>query len=101
MISLVEINKDSLVECQWCNIKSKAIEWNDLTFAQCFTREMKRAFRNIYDIKVWGNNSKNFYKCPNCGMWSRGNQLILFDEAGEKTRGLGGRPIIRLTSENN
>lgn len=89
----IEITEDSSVKCQWCRLVNTAKKWNDITYEQCISREMRRAFRSIYDMQVWGKDSDHFYKCPSCNIWSRGNQLILIDDEGNNVSGIGGQPI--------
>ena len=93
------IDNNTKVKCQWCQVEYTAEEWNKNTLNECKSREMRRAFKAIFDPKVFSKNSKNFYKCPNCGMWSKGNQLIPLDEKGEKLKGLGGYPVMRVTDK--
>ena len=91
------IEHNTKVKCQWCQIDNTAEEWNNTTLSECKSRGMRRAFKPIFDIKVFGKNSKHFFKCPSCGMWSRGNQLLPLDESGAKIKGLGGYPVMTVT----
>ena len=93
------IENKTIVKCQWCQADHTAEEWNDITLGECKSREMRRAFKAIFDVKVFGKNSKSFYKCPSCGMWSRGNQLIPLGEDGKKLPGLGGSPVMKVTDK--
>lgn len=95
----VEIKKEDKVKCQWCEGVYEAETWNDATLKECKSREMKRAFRPIYNKQVWSKTSQHFYKCPRCGMWSKGNQLILLDNEEKQVRGIGGQPIMRITNQ--
>lgn len=88
------VKENSQVKCQWCSGITDAKSWNAETFKQCSSREMKRAFKDIYNIQVWLKNSDNYYKCPKCGTWSRGNQLILLDNKGNIVRSVGNVPIM-------
>ncbi len=94
-----KIKQDSIVKCQWCAAHIKAKEWNDTTFKECTSREMKRAFKDIYEKSVWTKDSDHFYKCPNCGTWSRGAQLLLIDKNGETIKGFGGAPIMIISNK--
>ena len=91
------IGKDEKVKCQWCEGEFSAESWNDSTYSECKSREMKRAFRPIFNRQVWGKTSQHFYKCPRCGMWSKGNQLVLLDKNGKVVRGIGGQPVMKIT----
>lgn len=97
----IKINKESMIECPWCNCSNLAEKWNNLTFEQCTTREMRRAFKDIYNLKVWGSESKNFYICPECKMWIRGNQLILLDDNNQRVKEIGGRAVMRFIKTQN
>ena len=97
---MIQIKGTDKVRCQWCNTDTAAKEWNDITYSECITREMKRAFKPIFDIKVWGKGSDHFYKCPKCGMWSKGNQLLLIRPDGSVQRGLGGFPVMTIRKES-
>ncbi len=72
------------VKCPWCGKLSKLGEWNDITYAQCFSREMKRAFTQLTEKKAFLKGSDTFYMCPLCKKWSRGNLLRRFDENADK-----------------
>ena len=98
---MIEISDDSLIRCPWCQGEMKAIDWDTKTYGACISREMKRAFKSVKDRKVWGKESKHYYMCPDCSMWSRGNQLKLIDDSGNVIRGIGGQPIIRTLNKNN
>ena len=94
------INKQAKIRCQWCQFEFTAEKWNDTTFKECKSREMRRAFKSIFDTKRFAKDSQNFYKCPHCDMWSRGNQLILLDDNGEVIKGIGGSPVMKLTDKD-
>lgn len=98
---LINIKEDSLIQCQWCGKNSEASEWNLNTFNQCYTREMRRAFKPVYNLKVWGRDSKNFYKCPKCGVWSRGNQLILLKDDGGTAENIGRNPVMKILTNKD
>lgn len=87
------------MKCQWCNGVAEAEKWNSVTHSECTSREMKRAFRDIYKTSVWLKSSDHFYKCPNCGTWSRGSQLVLLNSKGEVIRGLGCEPIMTIKNK--
>lgn len=92
----VRISEDSKVKCQWCTATLEAKLWNENTFKQCSSREMRRAFKEIYRHSVWMKDSSFFYKCPNCGCWSRGSQLVLLDSKGEVVKGYGCEPVMKV-----
>lgn len=93
-----DIKKEDKVKCQWCEGIYEAETWNNETLKECKSREMKRAFKPIFNKQVWGKASQHFYKCPKCGMWSKGNQLVLLDDEGKRVKGLGGQPIMNITN---
>lgn len=92
----MRVKDDSMIRCQWCQGENTAKEWNDLTYSDCKSREMRRAFRNIKEPKAWEQDAKFYYRCPCCSQWLRGDQLILLDNDGEPVRGIGGSPIIQI-----
>ena len=92
----IKIDKESRVKCPWCLGDYEANTWNEETYGECKSREMRRAFKPIFDIKVWGDHSDHFYKCPSCGMWSKGNQLMLLDINNNVIKSIGCKPIIRV-----
>lgn len=93
------IPETSIVICPWCNSDTTVKEWDDNSFAECISRETKRAYKHLTDKKVWGKESKNFYKCPSCGQWVRGNKLKL-DTPDKELSKLGGQSLFEIgTSE--
>lgn len=94
------IGEDTSIECGWCNGISSAKEWNEGSLAECNTREMRRAFIEIYNPKVFKNKSKkSWYKCPKCSMWSSGTQLRIRNN--NQYENLGGEPIFKRIKDNN
>lgn len=87
------------IKCPWCEEHSTAKEWDDITFSECISREMKRAYKHITQEAVWGTSSNHFYKCPCCGTWSRGNQLKIVDTDELRLLKLGGKPILSIKRE--
>lgn len=92
----MEIERNQEVICGWCNGDSTAGEWSDNTFAQCTSRKHRRAFRALDTDARFNRASKFYYKCPKCGMWSRGDQLNAEIEIDGTRKVLGGAPIIKL-----
>lgn len=82
------------VKCQWCSNLSKLGEWNDNSYKSCTNREMKRAFTDLTNKDAFNKNKDVYYKCPVCSKWSRGSQLILEYDNGDKHIKLGGQSII-------
>lgn len=91
---MIKVSLKDTVRCQWCQADALAKEWNDGTFAACTSRELRRDFRPITYSKAWKRNAEFYYKCPNCGAWSRGDQLLVIDKDGKPVRGIGGSPLI-------
>lgn len=100
-VSNIKILKDSKIKCQWCSGVERAEIWNDKTFSECTTREMRRAFKEIYRTSVWMKGSNHFYKCPNCGSWSRGSQLVLLNKSDEVVKGLGCESVLTIKNKIN
>ena len=92
---LKEIPIDCSVICPWC-LTSNTIEcWNNTSYSSCVTREQRRSFKNLTNPKVWGNESKHFFKCPNCNRWIRGNKLRIDTNDAELSK-LGGKPLMEV-----
>lgn len=87
------ISRDEHILCSRCYEKSTLGEWNDITYARCTNREMKRAFTNLTQEKAFLKKSDTFYMCPKCHKWSRGSQLKIVDTENERLLKLGGEPI--------
>ncbi len=84
------------IECQLCHSVSELREWEEKTYGACVTREMRRKYTSLKEIKAYGKKHGASYKCPKCDGWSRGCQLLLRAEDGEVIKGLGGHPISGL-----
>lgn len=69
------IPDDTMIVCSWCSTPHTANEWNDLTYSQCKSRDMRRAYTPITDSKAFSGNKKSYYKCPECGQWRAGSSL--------------------------
>lgn len=89
------IDKDTHIECGWCGGVETAETWNDNTFKECRSREEKRAYTEIYKKKTFKRSADTFYKCKNCGRWSRGCQLKIVDTDDKELLSLGGEPIVK------
>ena len=98
---IMRITNDSMVRCQWCDEEYEAGEWNDNTFKACTSRSMRRSFKEITSPKAWEHNAKFFYKCPGCGQWLRGNQLVLLDSDGNIVHNMGGTPIFKVIKQED
>lgn len=94
------IPRDSIIKCPWCSKETSALNWNEITFKQCVNREMRKAYVDVFNIKIFLKNSNNFYKCPKCGMWARGNQLSIVHTTDIELLKLGGEsPIQEVDQE--
>lgn len=91
------ISDKLLVKCPWCLSETQLKTWDDLTFKSCITRETRRAFRSLTNEKVWKKDSKNFYQCPNCSQWSRGNKLRIVNPENEDQKNLGGEALFEIS----
>lgn len=88
------INNCEEVWCPRCGKVAKLETWNSLTYSMCSTREMKRAYTQLYEKKAFKQESNTFYICPNCHQWSRGSQLKIVNTDNAELKKLGGRSII-------
>lgn len=92
MKSKMVLSEDIPIICPWCSNKSSAGEWDENTYKQCTCRKMRRLYLNIRDTRAFYRESNKYYKCPKCGMWSKGSQLKI-DSDDPKLRKLGGEPL--------
>jgi len=95
------ISKDADIKCGWCSHVDKAENWNNNSKAACVSREMRRAYRDIYNEKVFDRHKKPaYYKCPKCSTWSKGSQLRIVNSDNPEHRRLGGEPVIKSVNRN-
>lgn len=87
------IANSEIVLCPWCGNESTLEDWDKQTYSQCKNRDMRRSYIHLENEKVWMKDSTNFYMCPDCGNWVRGNKLKL---RNENLSHLGGQPIIEI-----
>ena len=80
--------------CPRCGKVTKLKNWNDLTYSMCSTREMKRAYTQLYEKKAFKHESNTFYICPQCYQWSRGSQLKITNTDNPELKKLGGRSVV-------
>lgn len=88
------IDKNNNIECGWCKGKSTAEEWNNTTLSQCKSREMRRAYTEIYNESTFYRKADTFYMCPLCSTWSRGSQLAIVDTEDKRLLRLGREPVM-------
>ena len=88
-----EISNSETVRCPRCFKESKLGEWDDLTFKQCVTREMRRAYTKLNTKRAFRRESNTFYICPKCKVWSRGCHLTITNTEDETLKKLGGESI--------
>ena len=93
---MVPVN--AIVRCPWCMGEEPLETWDKATKDECKSRETKRAFRSLQNESVWKKESKHFYKCPNCGQWSRGNKLKIARTEDERLNALGGESLFEVKS---
>ena len=99
---MIELTDELDVECPWCLDNGKLADWDKLTLEECNTREKRRAFISLKEEKVWKRGSKNFYKCPCCGRWTRGNKLTIVNSSNKELEILGREPLVEVVkSEDN
>lgn len=93
------LDSDTKVKCGWCGEVSTVKEWDDTTFSECKSREMRRAYKHLYDEKSFYRQADTYYKCPKCQAWSRGSQLKITDTDDKRLLSLGGEPIFTVNKE--
>lgn len=90
------IDKSEQIQCGWCGKSNTAENWNNNSKKECKSREMRRAYRDIFNEKVFVKGKKPaWYKCPHCSLWSKGSQLKIVNPTNPEHRRLGGEPIVR------
>lgn len=93
------LSQTEKVCCGWCDKASLARDWNDVTFKECKSREMRREYTPIFNEKAFLRQSNTFYKCPICGRWLRGCQLRIVETDNPHLLKLGGESIIQIVDE--
>lgn len=92
------IKDTETIVCPRCGKKHSLSEWENLTYAQCTSREMKRAYIKLSTERAYREKTNTFYLCPSCNKWSRGSQLIIESDDPELAK-LGRKPILRCTNK--
>ena len=95
----VEISLKEKIKCQWCNKKSTLEDWENNTYKECINREMKRAYTHLYEKRAFIKSTDSYYKCPQCGKWLAGSELIIVDSNNKKLEKLGRQSIICIENE--
>lgn len=93
-----------MIKCPRCEAESTLGDWDDYSYAECITREMRRGYIPLQEKRAFNTKSGVCYKCPKCAQWIRGSQLII-DSDDPELRKLGrkrlttvdGRRIIKHT----
>lgn len=89
------------IRCPRCRQNSKLRVWDTLTYSMCSTREMRRAYTQLYKEKAFKHESNTFYVCPMCRNWSRGSQLKIVNTDNPELQKLGGRSFLYSASEKD
>lgn len=95
---MIKIRDTEIIKCPRCGSKHILAEWENTTYGQCTSREMKRAYISLSVDRAYKEKSNTFYMCPRCNQWSRGSQLIIESDDIELVK-LGRKPIIRYTNK--
>ena len=93
--NVYRLSETDKIKCQWCNETANLDNWEQSTYRECKSREMKRKYTSLYDVRAFKHTSKTFYKCPCCGKWLRGSQLTITDAKNSEHLKLGGESIIK------
>lgn len=91
----VRLDKSTIILCPWCNQRSSLDNWNNTTYKQCDTEEMKRDFLPLYYRRTFNEEEKTFYMCPKCERWIKAIQLKLLS-TNDKVSELGNKPLIKF-----
>lgn len=89
----MKISRQELIKCGWCLKLSKLGDWNDTTYSKCVTKDMKDSFIPLDNSSSFNRDSKAYYICPLCNMWSKGSQLKIINSKNKKLESLGGENI--------
>ena len=95
------LSKEQKIKCGWCNTVKTAKEWNDNTYAECKTRDMRRSYTPIYKESTFLVGADTFYKCPSCSLWLRGCQLAIVGTTNKRLLRLGRKPVIKEVIDND
>ncbi len=92
----MEIASSTIISCQWCGVPSTLQEWDDISYKDCTSREMRRAYMHLSNERAFNKKYNKFYKCPNCGKWLKGCQLMV-RSSDKNIASLGNEPVIDLS----
>ena len=88
------LDKHLDIRCPRCGKTSKLFRWDNATYSECDTDEMKELYTHLYEEKAFLRKTDAYYICPKCHNWSRGSQLKIIGSKDIKLNALGGEPII-------
>lgn len=89
------LSKDLKVKCPRCDAVSNITDWDDFSYSECLTRQMRRAYMSLLSEKAFNPQSDYAYECPKCRNWVRGSQLII-ESDDPKLKRLGRRPLTTV-----
>lgn len=94
----MKLDRSLNVECPYCYKASQLGDWNDESYKMCSNREMKRAFKQLTDPKVFEEKNDRYYMCPKCKKWVGGWALKIINTNDPKLKGLGGKAVLKVLS---
>lgn len=83
-----------IIKCQYCKKSNTLDDWNKLSKKMCINREMRKSYTELTDKRVFTGKKEAYYICPSCGKWSKGDELIVYDEDNNRLNYLGGHVNI-------
>ena len=90
------IPNDTNILCPWCECKCTLKDWNENTYKECKSREMRRKYTQLNNEKAFKRKTDTYYKCPVCGKWLRGSQLVIVDTEDARLLRLGREPVVKV-----
>lgn len=84
----IELNLrlNGYIKCPLCKNINKLTLWDASTHDQCDTREKRRAYISLEEIKAYGRRSGLVFMCPSCTNYVDGFKLKPFIEENGKSK---------------
>lgn len=67
-----DVSNDVILTCPKCGREATVKEWDDNTYRQCTTRQMRRDYISLTRKKAYKESSDTYYQCLFCNDWIEG-----------------------------
>lgn len=94
-LGIKNISWEQIIKCPLCESDHTVREWDENSYSQCTTREMRRCYTKLNSVKAFDRNEYKYYRCPSCDTWREGYKLVIVSD-DEKLRRLGGEVITEI-----